>query len=246
MNKRIGFITFIAIMSVLLITPSFAQDTSGSGEIEAGALHFPPFSNVKNHFEVDGYLIDLATQVLDKAGVTFDLRTYSPKKLYMNLATGKTDFFIGPKNVVYYEKETITSSFVVTQIDLRVYTMSKENPIKSPDDLKGQAIITRFGYNFGGFIKFLENPENNITVHATKKPENMFLMLGKKRANYFLNYQRPTETWAKEQNIQGLKSNSIQKIDLYFIVSKKAPDAQNLLTRLEKAFNELKADGANF
>ena len=71
MNKRIGFITFIAIMSVLLITPSFAQDTSGSGEIEAGALHFPPFSNVKNHFEVDGYLIDLATQVLDKAGHHF-------------------------------------------------------------------------------------------------------------------------------------------------------------------------------
>ncbi len=74
-------------------------------------------------------MIDIVTAVLDRASINYRIKGYPAKRLYRNLASGKTNIFLGPKKVPVYEGKTLHSKFIIAEGDLRVYTMGdKELP----------------------------------------------------------------------------------------------------------------------
>lgn len=240
MKKKLSGIFVSAVLSVFcLATYSY------SAPLEIGALNFPPYYNVENDTTITGgYYVDMLKMVFERAGVEYTLKGYPAKRLYTNVGDGTTQVWMGTIGVAEYEGKTIVSPKQTSEINLEVYTLgSAEMLPKTLDDLKGKSVITIFGYNYGGTLKFLNDPQNNIKTEPAKTHESAFKMLQVGRAPFVLDYREPaTETLAKI-NIPDIKKNSIKNLGIYIHISNKVPDAQAIMDKLMKAYDELKAEG---
>ncbi len=86
---------------------------------------------------------------------------------------------------------------VVANIDLRVYTVGSKLPIKIKEDLSGKKIIVMSGFSYGGWINFIDDPANNVSVHKTTDHMQALKLLHRGRKDYLLDYRRPIEEAAE-------------------------------------------------
>ncbi|MGM0418235.1 MAG: substrate-binding periplasmic protein [Thermodesulfobacteriota bacterium] len=223
---------------MIFIAPeAFAQ------KVKIGALHFPPFYEVDSQSEVSGHYIDLLKKIFDNAGLEYSISGYPPKRLYVNLAKGKVDVWMGTKGVEVYEGKTFVVEEKITDIFLRVFTTGKTQGIKKVQDLNNKRIITILGYNYGGFVKYLDNPENNIRTDQSSTHELAFKKLKAGRADYLLDYKYPSDAVLKDMDIPDLKWDDIKTIGIYIFVSKKAENAEEIFEKISKSVEQLKKSG---
>lgn len=214
--------------------------------LEVGCLDFPPYYVVKEGGIVEGGVyVDFLKEVLNKIGVEYTVAGYPPSRLYNNVAEGKTNIWMGTVGVAAYADKVIVSPEKITNIELRVYTMGDVVPLKSKDELKGKKLISIYGYNYGGLIKFLEDPANNITLDPSPSHEAGFKKLMGKRGDYLLDYKMPAEKVMAEMNLKpsDFQHGEIMNIEIYFNINKDTPDAEGLMTKMMDAFHTLKAEG---
>ncbi|MBF0228407.1 MAG: transporter substrate-binding domain-containing protein [Desulfamplus sp.] len=244
--KSIYKVVFMLVICLSLPVTAISGQKSDAQEFEVGVFNFPPFAVIEEGKEPSGILIDYIKPILKKCNLTYSIKGYPPKRLYKYLADGETEIALGVKGVPELEGNVLYSNEKITDIDLRVYSRAETPPIKTKEDMHGKRIITIRGYSYGGFIKYIENPATKIVADVTNGHELAFKKLQAQRADYVLNYSLPSEKALKSINIPGIQSYSISSLELFFIVSKKSPDAENLLKKLEQAFIELKKEGNVF
>lgn len=230
----------VVVMVLYLIFPSSIQ----AEPLRVGVLDFPPFYVVKSEFEVSGILADIIRKTLDRAGVKYVVSGFPPKRLYFNLADGTSQLFMGVRGVPEYEGHVLYSNIKIEEIEVRLYTLKDKPLLSSLNDLKGKKVITQRGYSYGGISTFLEDPANKITVDPTDGHDLLFKKLIRGRADYLLDYNQPAESVIKKDKITGLKYSIIKKLKVQFIISKKTPDAENLLKKIDAAYLALKKEGA--
>lgn len=209
-----------------------------------GILDFPPFYVVTSESNVSGSLTEIVKKTLDKAGINYTITGLPPKRLYKNLAEGYVHIWMGIKGVPDYDEHVLYSKTQTMTIDICVYTLEDKSPIRSLEDLKGKKLLTLRGYGYGGISKFLDDPINKVTVDATDGHELAFKKLLKGRSEYLLEYKQPAEVTIAKEKITGLKRYDLKSIPLQFMVSKKAPDAENLLKKIDTAYLKLRVSGA--
>lgn len=212
--------------------------------LKAGVLDFPPYYIVKNENDVRGSLAEVIRKVLGRAGYTYVLNGYPPKRLYKNIADGTVHVWLGVGGVPDYEGKVLYSDIKVEEIEVRLYTLDGKPLLKSIEDLKGRTVILQRGYGYGGMVSFLEDPRNKITPDYTDGHELAFKKLLKGRADYLLDYRQPAEALIRKERIGGVKSSSMKTLGVYFIISKKTPDAENILKKIDAAYLTLKKEGA--
>jgi len=237
MKRTYTAILLLMIYLILLATTSSAQ------EIKVDVFNFQPFYIAEEGQEPSGIFVDYLKVALERCNLSYVIKGYPPKRVYNNLAEGKSDIFLGVKGVPELEGNVLYSDQKITEIDLRIYARQDTPILKTKEELKGNKIITIRGYSYGGFIKYLEDPANSIKIDASNSHELAFKMLQGKRADYLLDYSAPAETTLKSVKIPGIQNHSISRLDVVVIVSKQAPDAESLLNRLEQAFVDLKKEG---
>jgi ABC-type amino acid transport substrate-binding protein len=235
MLKKIFFTTLLVL--IFFKTSTFAE------KIKVGVLHFPPFYQVDSDSEFKGYYIDILKKVFENAGMDYNISLYPSKRLYLNLAKGKVDVWMGTKGVDIYKNKTFVVEKKITDIYLRVYTTGNTPGIKTVQDLNNKRIITILGYNYGGFVKYLNNPKNNIRTDQSSTHELAFKKLRTGRADYLLDYKVPSETVLKKLDIPDLKWNDIKTVGIYIFVSKKAENAEEIYRNISKSVEELKENG---
>ncbi|MBF0203167.1 MAG: transporter substrate-binding domain-containing protein, partial [Desulfamplus sp.] len=200
--------SFAQILMLCFILPSFIlsanltfSQESESGtqtpvtqEIKVGGFNFEPFYVVEDGKEPSGLLVDYIKAALTKSNMSsYSVEGYPPKRLYMYLAEGDVDLCLGVKGVPALEGNVIYSNEKITDIDLRLYYRQETMVLKSKEELRGKRILTIRGYSYGGFIKYLANPENNIVMDVTNGHELAFKKLQAKRADYVLDYSFPSD-----------------------------------------------------
>jgi ABC-type amino acid transport substrate-binding protein len=219
------------------ISFSYAQ------KIKIGALNFPPFYIVESKDNVKGYYIDVLKKIFENADLEYEFEGYPPKRLYLGLAEGLIDVWMGTRGVDTYEDKTIFVEEKIADIFLRCFWVENDYAIKTKDDLKNKKIITILGYNYGGFIKFLNDPENNIELDPSPGHEIAFKKLKAKRAKYLLDYRLPSESVLQNMEFKGLNRHDLETIGIYISISKKSERANEIYEKLKKSVRELKAKG---
>lgn len=241
--KKTGF-SFLKFFGIVTVALCLYFPSSVQGEpLKVGVLDFPPFYVVKSETDVSGSMAEIIRKTLDRAGIDYVLNGLPPKRLYKNLADGTTHIWMGIKGVPDYDGQVLYSNIQTEEIDVCLYTLADKPLLNSLDELKGKKVITIRGYGYGGMIKFLEDPANNITADPTDGHELAFKKLLKGRADYLLDYKQPAEIMIKKEKLTGLKNRSLKNIKVQFIISKKAPDAENLLKKIDAAYLALKKEG---
>lgn len=220
-------------------------DTAHSEPLEIGLLDLPPYYVLGKNDEVKGGLfVDMLTKVFDRAGIEYIFAGYPPKRLYSNVGKGTTQIWMGTLGVEEYEGKTLVSPKIMAVISLHVFSMDKRTPLPSSiEELKGKSIITIFGYNYGGIIKFLEDPANKIVLESARTHESAFMMLNLNRAEFVLDYIEPASEALSKYKLQDLAHAPITVLPLYIHVSKTLPDAQQIMDKIMKAHDDLKKEG---
>jgi polar amino acid transport system substrate-binding protein len=208
-------------------------------KVKVGTTSFPPFYVVNPDQTASGIYLDIIEKTLQHAGLDYQLDIYPTKRLYRNLGNGETELFLGIKGSPEYDKNVLYSSTAISQIQMRIYAVGDTPLPKTKEDINNHKIITMRGFGYGGLVSYFSNPTNNIEVTSTSKHRSSFLMLKDKRADYVINYKKPSETALASLEIPSLKYTNFYDAKVYFIVSKAVPDAKEVLMKLEQAYLEL-------
>lgn len=234
---RLLYSYFTALFILTFSTTCSAQ------MIRAGSTNFPPFYVINTDYSSSGVYLDIMESTLQHAKFDYRLDAYPAKRLYRNLAQGKTDLFLGIKGSPEYDEAVLYSKTTISKIQLRVYALQYSPLPRTKEELNGYSIITMRGYGYGGLVSYFEDPRNNIKVTTATEHHASFLMLKNKRADYVINYKYPSETALADLDIPAIQYSNLDSSDVHFIISKATPNAEKILHRLEQAYLDLVQKG---
>jgi len=221
---------------LLVAVPSY-------GKIRVGVTSFPPFYTVDASGKAGGILLEIMLRTLESAGIEYEVEVFPPKRLYTNLGMGKTDLFLGLQGSPIYHDHVIYSEKHITYLSLRVYANADTPLPASKEELSGHVLGTIRGYSYGGFIRYIKDPRNNIIEKPMLDHMSSFLMLKNKRIEYLLNYKHPSDQVLSSLYYPGLKFTEFMNANVHFIVSKATPEAVLLMKTLETTYQRLKEAG---
>ncbi len=207
--------------------------------VEAGFA--PPYYTVDGE-KVSGILVDMVSRVLDEAGIPFSIKAHPTKRVYRNLINGTGHIFLGPLKPEFpdFGTSTLHSSFCPMQLDLRCFMLGQKSPVSDRKSLAGKNVLIRQGYTYGGLANFIRDVQNRVNYYEVASFEEGIRMLQNRRADYFIDYRESAEIYLKKYPLPDLEHTVLSVVDLYFIVSRKTPDAEKVLARMEAAFRKLK------
>lgn len=217
--------------TLLLGNAAAAADTRQPAKIVFGFPEFPPLSFTNAAGDPDGYLVRLTTAMLTRAGLRPQAIIFPAQRLFENLANGSIDFSMVVHNPAL-DQCCLFSKQAVIREELRVYHDADTPPISSKEALAGKHIIVIQGYSYAGLIKFIDDERNRITSEVAPTHGAAFAMLDAGRADYVLDYAGPAASGLVEHPINNLRSEKIDHLDIYMVLSRRYPNADQLLGRL--------------
>lgn len=210
---------------------------------------FPPLTNI-----VEGKLktgsgptIEFVKQIMKNIknlygiDMPYEMWVYPPIRNYHNLNLGKANVSIDIKTKNL--KDVLYSSVPVGNIEFRLYTIRQPTPEKI-SDIFGKKLLVLRGAKYGPYLKVFKNPNYKIKMYVTNNFLSGLRMLKANRADYLAGYSTPVKQAQKVMGrVKGLKSKSVFKVDIFFVVSKKTPKAKDILAKLEKSYLDLDEKG---
>ena len=92
-------------------------------------------------------------------------------------------------------------------------------------------------------LEVIDVGENNVTILEALDHHAALRMLDFSRADIMLHYWGPITSDLKNYPVPGLKMKVVHKLEAYMIVSRKTPDAQNIMFSLTNAYKSLRQKG---
>lgn len=237
---------FRLLLVGILITLNLSANDAVNDEantIALGYIEFPPVFSTNSQGKAEGMLIDLAALVLSRAGYQWKTYSFPTKRMADSIARGQLDLWIGLSTLPEFESTTLVGKSTVATIELNSYWLGDLPPIKTKEDLRDKRVITMHGFSYGGWASYIHDPENKITECRAFTHEQAVNMLKYKRCTYLLNYTGPMQKQLAVINVPDLEKYRISALDARFVVSKKYKHAEQLLQNLEKAYEDVVAEG---
>lgn len=233
--KRKSPINIIVIFLLfLIVVPASVAAGETKNSLEFGLFNMPPFYTLEDGKPAAGICVEVMEGLLRSAAIPYHMKVYPTARLYFNLASGKTDLFVGIKEVAEYKDKVLFSEAPVADAELGIYYREGTLPIQSKSDFVGKRIIVVRGYSYAGLIKYLEDPKNNIRLEVTDSHQDALNMLEMRRADYFLDYTMTVEDLLLEHPELHIRHTVYNTFPLYLIVSRNTPGAEEIMGRLTK------------
>ncbi|WP_426415394.1 substrate-binding periplasmic protein [Aestuariirhabdus sp. LZHN29] len=228
----------IAIVAMLLALPAHAES-----RLMLGYVEFPPFFYTDARGEPRGEIIDMARKVAELAGYELSAASFPPKRLEKNLVEGRIDLWIGLDTFARMKANTLSSKTVVSTIELRAYHEADMAPIGDLKQLSGMRVGVYHGYSYGGWMSRIQDPASGIEPVVVRMRPNAAKMLESDRIDYLLDYRGPFESQVHPNVARNLEYEPLATYNLRFVVSKKHPQAYQLMSKLEGAWHKLRREG---
>ncbi|NJL59713.1 MAG: transporter substrate-binding domain-containing protein [Desulfobacteraceae bacterium] len=226
---------------IILIFPVI----SSAETIRMAYIEAPPYYSSNKDGKAEGLVIDIMNKVMKKAGYDWEAASYPVKRMTSMLTSGEIHLWVGLSTLPEFQGTAIIGGTEIGKVILNAYHIGDKPPIMKKEDLAGKSLIILGGYSYGGWLSYIKDPVNKIAYHEPNSHESAFSMLSLGRAEYLLDYDTPAKRVLGAMNIPNLKVNEVSSFTLKFVVSRKSPDAQNMLNRLEKTYQELLQEGKN-
>ena len=185
------------------------------------------------HGKLKNPLVKLAGPLFEKAGIPWHPQDYPAKRMFANLREGVSKFsmLVNAKSIL--QDCCLVSKEPVAVVEIRVFHDKKMPAIKSRDDLNGKSIITIRGYSYAGTLKYIQDKKNNINNNPAPNHHAAFSMYENGRADYVLDYAFPAAEVLEKSPIKDLTFSTLKQTNVYLILHKDYPDAENVMARLE-------------
>lgn len=177
-------------------------------------------------------MLNVAQELFKKADIPLKTAAYPAKRLFKNLKSGENNFTILVRASSLVEK-FIFSQEPIYSTSLNVYSIGDKKVISTKEDLKGVRLVTIRGYSYGKLRKFINDPQNNITIEVANTHSSALRMLKLGRADYLLDYGSATEDLLADNPIASLRSDKLSELNIYLVLSKTYPNANEVMNKLE-------------
>ncbi len=221
----------LIIFTILLLSLTVHADE----KVVVGVHIAPPVMEKDSSGKYFGSMINILEKVIQRADIEHIIKEYPTKRLYKNLGKGNVHLFVGIKNVSEYHENVFYSGKIVDRLVVSILRKSGTTPIRHIRDLVGKEIIINSGYSYAGLRDFVLDEKNNVIVNANNSNVSMLKMLEMDRAQYCIFYSRIARQALKEYPLEDIVDDTLNSLDFYIILSKKAPHRDKLL----KAINEV-------
>ncbi len=220
-----------------------AAEMAGADPLKVGYVEFPPYTYTENG-KAKGNLIEMMEKVAADQGIAYKAESAPARRIFNGLPEGEFQVFLGVKSVKDFEGTTLASATPIGRIELNAYALGEAPAVKAKEDLAGKAAVVLTGYSYGGWRPWMEDPANKVMLVEARTAEQALNLLQAGRAPVLLQYTLPMQQALGGKALPELKATPISAIDVYFVVSRRTPDAEALLAKLEAGYAKLKAAGA--
>ncbi len=235
---------FIFIASFLICFRAHSQQGHVDREpVKVTYVEVPPATYTNDNHEAAGFLIEAICKVLQEAGYSWTTRPYPPNRMIMNMISGDAHLWIGPPTKSKLKGNVLVGELPITELYFRAYHYGDFGPIEKKEDLLGRRVIILRGYDYGGWSEYIKNSEGRIKYFISDDHEQALMALSKGRGDILLDYELPITEISASNKKRQLKSSKRFRQSMYFLVSKNAPEAENLMASINRAhLNLLEGD----
>ena len=238
---------FVALTLLQFAISGFAAEPSNNraspataNPVSWGFINFPPYNYLDERNRAVGSLVDEVKQVMKLADVNYDVRMFPNRRLYQQLNSGAVDFTVSITDILTNKEDFVISQFPVTQVKVNAFWVGDKAPISSIEDLRGKQVILISGYTYGTLRQQLEKQGNGIQIIANiEKHKQALEALMAGRGDYLINYSQPIELLNEANNWTHVKASTLNKYDMYYILSRRYPNAEVVMQKLEQAYAQL-------
>lgn len=236
-----SFFRTLAVAALAAVAVAWGAP-AGAQHLKVAYVEFPPFTHTEGS-KPAGSLFEQLDAVAADAGFTYTAQAIPPRRLFQALPDGEFDLFMGVKSAPTFEGTTLVSADPIARIDLHVWGLGEVPAITGKEDLSGLKVIVLSGYSYGGWRVWMDDPANRVELVEARTAEQAVQLLTGGRAPLLLQYTLPMEQALGGKAPEGLTSKPISSVDLFYVVSKKTPDAEGVLSRLEAGTARVKKAG---
>ncbi|MCW2237306.1 substrate-binding periplasmic protein [Azospirillum canadense] len=213
----------------------FGISGAAAQAVKLGYVEFPPYTRTDGG-TAKGSLVEAFDKAAKAAGIAYTAESAPARRLFSGIADGEFHVFLGIKSVKEFEGTTLVSAAPIARIELNAYGVGDAPAVKAKEDLSGKAVIALNGYSYGGWRAWMDDPTNKVQIVEARTADQALQLLQAGRAPVLLQYSLPMQQALGGKAAPELKAAPVQALDVYVVVSKKAPDAEALLARLESGF----------
>lgn len=250
--------TFFAIVAVIALalglvacqsTDKAEPASDGADQLaalkEAGTMkvgmcpEYPPFESINDDGEIEGFDVDLANAIGEKLGLKVEFVNTPYEGLIAGLQSG--DFDLIMSGMSPSEAENADKSLNITESYYAVdeVIMTKDDAIKSKDDLKGKKVGSHSGSTSEYAVEDLKKAGIELESMTYNRNSEAFADL----QNGNIDAQVVEDTWAKEKS-KGtdirILDEPISSVEMAGIMPK---NGQSFKEAYNKALQELKDSG---
>jgi len=230
------FIVTLVLVSFLSGISSLTMADDKLIELKVGYLEIPPLYTTQTGARPTGELADILFGTLDKAGFSYSYQVFPPTRLYKNMASGATDLSTAIKGQALYDNNVMFGKKVLMYLEQRIYAMGDRPIPVTVDGLLGKKIALKRDYGYGGDYVKLTAPGNLPFVAPVNSPEHALAMLQSGRVDFVLDYKDPVTALIETLHIPNVHYKTIRKIPVYFLISRRTPNYQQILRALDDHF----------
>ncbi len=211
--------------------------------IRMAHIESPPYYFTNKKKKSEGIVIDIIDKVMKQAGYEWRPESYSVHQIINLLDSGEIHLWVGLATLPEFQKTTLIGNAEIGKVTLNAYWIGDKPRITKKEDLRGKSVLILKDYSYGGWTSFIKDPANHIRYNELYIRDPAFNILAHGRADYLLEYEVPAQKKLENMTIPNLNFSQVSIFSLKFVVSKQIPNAQEVLNRLEKAYNDLLKEG---
>lgn len=189
-------------------------------------------TRLTNQGEPDNPLLRLAAVLFAKAGIPWHGKSYPASRMFEYLRNGTAQFSM-LVNAPTLRECCLLGRQAMATAEIRVYRSHDKPAIRAKEDLAGKRIITIRGYSYGGLLGFFNDAANAIDNEVALKHDAAFAMLQAGRADYVVDYAGPAAEVLAAHPIRDLQSDFLSRQEVYLVLSRAYPDAEQVMARME-------------
>ncbi|MBB2493618.1 substrate-binding periplasmic protein [Aquipseudomonas ullengensis] len=237
---------FAALLFLLHCAGAHAQGTSTPITVDVGYYEFPPYSWTGPDGTPQGSFLKLTERLLRHAGYRGKYRAYPGARLYAGLRDGSVQLWPGAGGKPELEGHTLEARNSIGAINLALFYRPDTPPPQLPQGLAGRDVILISGYSYWKPVTdWLDDPVLGLTTHRTSTHTAALEMLQRHRGDFLIDYQSPVEQARQSLGLEPLQSTLLHRLQLRLIASRHAPGSAKLLKKLDQAYEQLQANGAD-
>ncbi len=226
---KVGPQIFLLVLSLLC----FASTAIAESRLTFAYASIPPlaYTNPKNQ-TMDGDLASLVKHCLDSLENEYVAVELPIPRYSRNLENGEIQIGLGNDKIADMVSYVHIGKTLLRNVKVTIFSF--DTSFKQLADFKGKRLALNKFYNYMGLRQKLEASSSNIHLDGYKSIKQGMDMLKLNRVDGLMAYEAEVLQYESPK----LYKTTIFEYPVYFVVSKKAPEAEQLINKLDSVAKE--------